>query len=202
MIFDSNIQEIIWRLVAILFAITIHEFFHGKVAEWEGDPTPRLAGRLTLNPFAHIDIIGFLMLIIFRFGWAKPVPINFYNLKRGRKSIILVSLAGPLSNIIFAFLLSIFWRVELHLPINFIKFSIELAILNLYLGIFNLIPIPPLDGSHILESILPYSYKHYFDFLRIYGFFILILLISTGVLIRIIQPILYFFIYLLGLGIF
>jgi Zn-dependent protease len=195
----SNLQEFIWRIAAILFAVTIHEFFHGKVAEWEGDPTPRLSGRLTLNPIAHIDPIGFLMLIFFRFGWAKPVPVNFYNLRRGRKSVILVSLAGPLSNIIFAFLLSIFWRIDLGLPSGFIDFAIELVILNLYLGIFNLIPIPPLDGSHILESLLPYSYRHYFDFLKIYGFFILILLISTGLLLRIIKPVLIFFIYLLGL---
>ncbi|MCX7845784.1 MAG: site-2 protease family protein [Dictyoglomaceae bacterium] len=200
MIFSiGSFQEFIWRLMAILFAITIHEYFHGKVADWEGDPTPRLSGRLTLNPIAHIDPIGFLMLILFRFGWAKPVPVNFYNLRRGRTSVILVSIAGPLSNIIFAFLLSILWRIDLNLPVNFIKFVIEMAILNLYLGIFNLIPIPPLDGSHILESLLPYSYRHYFDFLKIYGFFILILLISTGILLRIIRPILYFFIYLLGL---
>lgn len=195
----SNLQEFIWRITAILFAVTIHEFSHGKVADWEGDPTPRLSGRLTLNPLAHIDPIGFLMLILFRFGWAKPVPVNFYNLRRGRKSVILVSLAGPLSNIIFAFLLSIFWRIDFNLPPNFINFAIELAVLNLYLGIFNLIPIPPLDGSHILESLLPYSYRHYFDSLRIYGFFILIILVSTGLLIKIIYPILYFFIYLLGL---
>lgn len=200
MIFSiGNFQEFIWRLMAILFAITIHEFFHGKVADWEGDPTPRLSGRLTLNPIAHIDPIGFLMLILFRFGWAKPVPVNFYNLRRGKTSVILVSLAGPLSNIIFAFLLSIFWRIDLNLPVNFIKFIIEMAILNLYLGIFNLIPIPPLDGSHILESLLPYSYRQYFDFLKIYGFFILILLISTGILLRMIRPILQLFIYLLGL---
>ncbi|MCS7202240.1 MAG: site-2 protease family protein [Dictyoglomus sp.] len=200
MIFSiGSFQEFIWRLMAILFAITIHEFSHGKVAEWEGDPTPRLYGRLTLNPFAHIDLIGFLMLILFRFGWAKPVPVNFYNLRRGKKSVILVSLAGPLSNIISAFLLSILLRIDLNLPTNLINFVIEMAILNLYLGIFNLIPIPPLDGSHILESLLPYSYRHYFDFLSTYGFFILIILISTGILLKIIYPILYFFVYLLGL---
>jgi len=200
MIFDiSSIQEFIWRITAVLIAITIHEYFHGKVAEWEGDPTPRLSGRLSLNPLAHIDIIGFLMLILFRFGWAKPVPVNFYNLKRGRKSVILVSLAGPLSNIILAFLLSIFWRFDLSLPVNFVRFVVELAILNLYLGIFNLIPIPPLDGSHILESILPYKYRHFYDMLSYYSFFILIFLILTGILFRIIYPILNFFIYLLGL---
>ncbi|PMQ02213.1 MAG: peptidase [Dictyoglomus sp. NZ13-RE01] len=200
MIFDiSSIQEFIWRITAVLIAITIHEYFHGKVAEWEGDPTPRLSGRLSLNPLAHIDIIGFLMLILFRFGWAKPVPVNFYNLKRGRKSVILVSLAGPLSNIILAFLLSIFWKFDLSLPVNFVRFVVELAILNLYLGIFNLIPIPPLDGSHILESILPYKYRHFYDMLSYYSFFILIFLILTGILFRIIYPILNFFIYLLGL---
>ncbi|ACI19165.1 site-2 protease family protein [Dictyoglomus thermophilum] len=195
----SDIVTYLWRIVAILIAITVHEFAHGKMAEIEGDITPRLSGRLTLNPLAHIDPIGFLMLLFFRFGWAKPVPVNFNNLRRGEKSIILVSLAGPLANFILAFLVSIFWRIDLPLPLGFIRFCIELAILNVFLGIFNLIPIPPLDGSHILESILPYKYRRYYQSISLYGVLILMVLILTNGLYIIISPFLNLFLYLLGL---
>lgn len=195
----SDIVTYLWRIVAILIAITVHEFAHGKMAEIEGDITPRLSGRLTLNPLAHIDPIGFLMLLFFRFGWAKPVPVNFNNLRRGEKSIILVSLAGPLANFILAFLVSIFWRIDLPLPLGFIRFCIELAVLNVFLGIFNLIPIPPLDGSHILESILPYKYRRYYQSISLYGVLILMVLILTNGLYIIISPFLNLFLYLLGL---
>ncbi|MCX7719904.1 MAG: site-2 protease family protein [Dictyoglomus thermophilum] len=195
----SDIVTYLWRIVAILIAITVHEFAHGKMADIEGDITPRLSGRLTLNPLAHIDPIGFLMLLFFRFGWAKPVPVNFNNLRRGEKSIILVSLAGPLANFILAFLVSIFWRIDLPLPLGFIRFCIELAILNVFLGIFNLIPIPPLDGSHILESILPYKYRRYYQSISLYGVLILMVLILTNGLYIIISPFLNLFLYLLGL---
>ena len=195
----SDIVTYLWRIVAILIAITVHEFAHGKMAEIEGDITPRLSGRLTLNPLAHIDPIGFLMLLFFRFGWAKPVPVNFNNLRRGEKSIILVSLAGPLANFILAFLVSIFWRFDLPLPLGFVRFCIELAILNVFLGIFNLIPIPPLDGSHILESILPYKYRRYYQSISLYGVLILMVLILTNGLYIIMSPFLNLFLYLLGL---
>lgn len=195
----SDIVTYLWRIVAILIAITVHEFAHGKMAEIEGDITPRLSGRLTLNPLAHIDPIGFLMLLFFRFGWAKPVPVNFNNLRRGEKSIILVSLAGPLANFILAFLVSIFWRIDLPLPLGFVRFCIELAVLNVFLGMFNLIPIPPLDGSHILESILPYKYRRYYQSISLYGVLILMVLILTNGLYIIISPFLNLFLYLLGL---
>jgi Zn-dependent protease len=196
----NNLSLYLWRIVAILIAITVHEYAHGKMAEIEGDPTPRLSGRLSLNPLAHIDPIGFIMLLLFRIGWAKPVPVNFNNLRRGEKSVILVSLAGPFANFILAFLLSIFWRVEgLYVPVGFIRFCIELAVLNVFLGVFNLIPIPPLDGSHVLEAILPYKYRRYYQSLGIYGIFILMILILTNVLYVIMSPFLNFFFYLLGL---
>ncbi|ACK42744.1 MULTISPECIES: site-2 protease family protein [Dictyoglomus] len=195
----SNLVTYLWRIIAILIAITVHEFAHGKMAEIEGDITPRLSGRLTLNPLAHIDPIGFLMLLLFRFGWAKPVPVNFDNLRRGDKSVILVSLAGPLANFSLAFLVSIFWRFDLPVPIGFVSFCIELAILNVFLGIFNLIPIPPLDGSHILEALLPYKYKRYYQSIGIYGVLILMILILTNGLYIIISPLLNLFLYLLGL---
>lgn len=195
----NSLISYLWRIVAILIAITVHEYAHGKMAEIEGDITPRLSGRLSLNPLAHIDPIGFIMFLLFRFGWAKPVPVNFNNLRRGEKSVLLVSLAGPFANFILAFLVSIVWRINIPFPIGFIRFCIELALLNIFLGIFNLIPIPPLDGSHVLEVILPYKYRRYYQFLEIYGIFILIALILTNGLYIIISPILNVFLYLLGL---
>lgn len=195
----NNIVLYIWRIIAVLIAITVHEYAHGKMAEIEGDITPRLSGRLSFNPLAHIDPIGFLMLLLFRFGWAKPVPINFNNLRRGEKSVVLVSLAGPLANFILAFFISIFWRVNIPLPVGFLRFCIEVALLNVFLGIFNLIPIPPLDGSHILEAILPYKYRRYYQALSVYGIFILMALVLTNGLYIIISPILNLFLYLLGL---
>lgn len=195
----NNIVLYIWRIIAVLIAITVHEYAHGKMAEIEGDITPRLSGRLSFNPLAHIDPIGFLMLLLFRFGWAKPVPINFNNLRRGEKSVVLVSLAGPLANFILAFFISIFWRVNIPLPVGFLRFCIEVALLNVFLGIFNLIPIPPLDGSHILEAILPYKYRRYYQALSVYGIFILMALVLTNGLYIIISPILNLFFYLLGL---
>ena len=106
----DNIFEIIWSVPAVLIAITVHEYAHGFVAYIYGDSTAKLAGRLTLNPIAHLDPIGTLMLIIFRIGWAKPVPINYGNLRNPKKDMISVSLAGPLSNIIVSFLFAMLFR--------------------------------------------------------------------------------------------
>lgn len=172
---------LIISLPIILVTIAVHEFAHAKVADILGDPTPRLAGRLTLNPVAHIDPIGLLMLILVRFGWAKPVPINPYNFSDPRRGTIYVSLAGPLSNFLFAWLIAIIFR---NLPLDFNPlissiFSYTIWI-NLALGVFNLIPIPPLDGSKILEGILPYQHLETFYQIQQYGFIILILVITVA----------------------
>jgi Zn-dependent protease len=174
-------EFILISLPILLVTITIHEFAHGKVADLLGDPTPRLAGRLTLNPLAHIDPIGFLMLVLVRFGWAKPVPINPYNFRDPRKGTLYVSLAGPLSNFFFAWTVSIIYKA---LPFDYspllsMVFSYTIWI-NLALGVFNLIPVPPLDGSKILEGILPYQQLDFFYRLQEYGFIILILVIMLG----------------------
>lgn len=180
-----DVSFLIISLPILLVTIAIHEFSHAKVADILGDPTPRLAGRLTLNPISHIDPIGFLMLILVRFGWAKPVPINPYNFSDPRKGALLVSIAGPLSNFFFAWILAIVYR---NLPISFgeiwgLVFSYAIWI-NLALAVFNLIPIPPLDGSHILEYFLPaYQYEAIYR-LQQYGFLLLIVIILLG------QPIL------------
>jgi len=140
-------------LVAVTIAITVHEFCHAKRAEMAGDRTPRLNGRVTLNPLAHYDLMGSTMLLLFGFGWAKPVPINPLAFRQPRRDTIMVSLWGPLSNFILAALFAIPLRLGVAGPYTMMVGII--VYLNLALGVFNLIPVPPLDGSHILEMLLP-----------------------------------------------
>lgn len=148
-----DLAGILARLIALTIAITVHEFSHAKRAELAGDRTPRALGRVTLNPLAHYDLIGSTMILLFGFGWAKPVPINPLAFRHPRRDTIMVSLWGPLSNFIIAALLAIPVRLNVvgdyWMPIR------EIILINIMLGIFNLIPIPPLDGSHILEMMLP-----------------------------------------------
>ncbi|OGB88823.1 hypothetical protein A2625_02120 [candidate division WOR-1 bacterium RIFCSPHIGHO2_01_FULL_53_15] len=176
-----DVSFLVISLPILLVVITVHEFSHALVADRLGDPTPRLAGRLTLNPIAHIDPIGLLMLILVRFGWAKPVPINPYNFRNPRQGSLLVSLAGPVSNFILAWIIAVFYRT---LPLDYsglLAQAMSYAIwISLALGVFNLIPIPPLDGSHILEYFLPAHQLEGFYRLQQYGFLILIAIIMFG----------------------
>ncbi|MDD4895730.1 MAG: site-2 protease family protein, partial [Atribacterota bacterium] len=165
----DNLFGIIWSIPAILIAITIHEYAHGFIAYYHGDPTAKLAGRLTLNPMAHLDPVGTLMLLLFRIGWAKPVPVNYSNLNNPRIDMIKVSLAGPLSNIVVAFLFSLLLRANNFIFRNvmfnsFFWFRLVQGwftllhtgiFINIALAFFNLIPIPPLDGHHIVAGLLP-----------------------------------------------
>ncbi len=151
---------IISWLIALVIALSVHEYAHARLADELGDPTPRLAGRLTLNPLAHFDLLGTLALFIFHFGWGKPVPIDPFNLRHPRRDEALIALAGPASNFLTAFLAAILFRLgqpfffnPLLTPLAFILQAT--VILNLGLGIFNLIPLPPLDGSKILLGFLP-----------------------------------------------
>lgn len=181
-----NLEQIILAVPAILLAISFHELGHGYVAYKLGDPTPKYQGRLTLNPLAHLDPLGTLMLVLFRVGWAKPVMINTQYFKNKRQGTLLVSLAGPMANVLLGW---IFYNVlkitSLHFP--YTKFSASLAMfllvnvqVNLGLASFNLIPLPPLDGSHILASILPPRAAYNFAKLARYGPIILIVLLISG----------------------
>ena len=170
------IEMIIFTIV-ILFAITIHEFSHAATAEMLGDPTPRLAGRLSLNPIKHIDPIGFIMFFLVRFGWAKPVPINPYNFRDPVKGEMVVSFAGPASNILAAWLTASLIKIfpAIVLSSGYMHRALSDFIwINLALAVFNLIPVPPLDGSHILEPFIPYQWKRISEQ---YGFFILIFIL-------------------------
>ncbi len=169
-------------LPAILIVITVHEYFHGYVAFRLGDPTAKFAGRLTLNPLKHIDPFGFLAFLLFRFGWAKPVPVDPNNFRDIRKGMLYTSLAGPLSNLLFAVPFGIIMRVFPQLLHNNILLPFGGIIgfclfYSLILSAFNLIPIPPLDGSKALFSLLPSSFAHIEYWLERYGFMLLIGLI-------------------------
>jgi Zn-dependent protease len=174
-------EFLIISLPIILVTITIHECAHAKVADLLGDPTPRLAGRLTLNPISHIDPIGLLALIFIRIGWAKPVPINPYNFADPKKGSLLVSLAGPCSNFLFAFVAARLYHL---LPLGYNELGstiIQYTIwINLSLGVFNLIPVPPLDGSHVLEYFLSYDQLQGYYRLQQYGFVLLLAIIMFG----------------------
>jgi len=173
----TNILATVIFVIIILFAITIHEFSHAAAATMLGDPTPRLAGRLSLNPIKHIDPIGFIMLLLVRFGWAKPVPINPYNFKNPARGEMVVSFAGPVSNFLAAFIVARLIKLLSLSALSggyFLGMISDFIWINLALAVFNLIPIAPLDGSHILEPFIPYEYKRIFEQ---YGFFILIFIL-------------------------
>lgn len=179
---SERFLELILSLPPLLLALTIHEYFHGYVAYRMGDPTAKFAGRLTFNPLKHIDPIGFIAFIIFRFGWAKPVPINPYNFYNYKKGIIYTSIAGPLSNFFLAFIFGILLRILYPFIVNTnlspLWLMLQLGVIyNLILCAFNLIPIPPLDGSKVLFNLLPPRYYNLEIYLERYGFFLLIGLI-------------------------
>jgi len=157
------------KIPVLLFAITIHEYAHGRAALWFGDPTAKLSGRLSLNPLPHIDPFGAICLFLFNFGWAKPVPVNPRYFKNMRRDIIIMSLCGPLANISAAFLAGMLIRYLL-LPWEVYQITlIYLLFMNIGLGLFNLLPIPPLDGSHVLENVLPLNAAQKYREFRRYG---------------------------------
>lgn len=192
---DSIATQIILLIIPVLFSITVHEVSHGYAAYRFGDPTAKLAGRLTLNPIKHIDIVGLVVLFVTRMiGWAKPVPVNPRYFANPRKDMIWVSLAGPASNLVLAAVCAVVFRLfGSALATSFLyplAYMIQIMIMiNVGLAIFNLIPVPPLDGSHIVEGLLPIELAAEYQKIQPFGFIILLVLIFTGVVDFLIIPI-------------
>lgn len=178
------------RVVAVLLALTVHELAHGWVALQLGDPTAKTAGRITLNPLAHLDPIGTILLFLVGFGWAKPVPVNPNNFRNPVRDNALVGLAGPVSNFATAIVFGIALRILLATqgianegPMWGVMVVLFLVtVFSIGLGLFNLIPIPPLDGSHVLEAILPRDARQTLHAIRPYAPFVLIILVFSGLL--------------------
>lgn len=180
--FDENM---IFKIPALLIALTIHEYAHARVAVWLGDNTPRMMGRLTLNPIAHLDPLGLIMLWLFKFGWAKPVPINPSNFKNWRRGTLLVSLAGPVSNVMMAFIALVTKGILFDLQLLSPGLAIVLSFTytyNIIFAVFNLIPLPPLDGSKVLMNLLPGRQAYMFEKIEPYAPFILMGLIYLNVI--------------------
>ena len=183
---NSQLIQLLVSVPAVLLCLSVHEACHGYMAYALGDPTAKHAGRLTLDPIRHLDPIGTICLLFFHVGWAKPVPVNPGNFKHPRRDIALVSLAGPVSNFLLA-LVALFLYYPLRLAESSIVMTIALmlymvAVMSIGLGVFNLIPVPPLDGSKILLSFLPRKYEWKFAQYQQYIQFGLLILLVLGVL--------------------
>lgn len=201
---DSILQFIILA-PAVLLALTVHEFAHGYVAFRLGDPTARALGRLTLNPLKHLDPLGTIAFFIFHIGWAKPVPVNPAYFKNPQKDMLWVALAGPLTNLILALVSALMTRIVWFLA-NILPYSalgeavlvplnsilIASVWINLVLCIFNFLPIPPLDGSRILAGLLPPDLARSYASIERYGFILILILAVTGVLSKLIIPLINF----------
>ena len=190
-------------LAVLLFSLTVHEMAHALTADWYGDPTARRLGRISLNPAVHVDPVGTIMLPLlgllaggFVFGWAKPVPVNPANLKNHRRDFLVIAAAGPASNILMAIVASQLLGLvpgglgaSEGVPGVLATFGFAMIQLNLLLAVFNMLPVPPLDGGNVLAGVLPEAIAASYDRLvRPYGFVILIVLMATGWLYRLIGP--------------
>ena len=197
--FNEWLQETLYYLPALLIALSVHEAAHAYTAYKLGDKSQKALGRLTLSPLAHIDPIGFIFMLVFRFGWGKPVIMDDRNFKNRRKGVMLVSLAGPMSNILLAFvftivlkLLDIFGVLAIMANSNIgnilsimLMYMIEF---NVVFGVFNLIPLPPFDGAKVLTYFLPLKGKRFMDWLEQYSVWILVILMITDLYQVIIAP--------------
>ncbi len=186
------LTNLVAGLPGIVIAMVIHEYSHARVADALGDFTPRMQGRLTLNPAAHVDPLGLAMLFLVHFGWAKPVQINPMNFSNPRRDDILVSLAGPASNLITSFvaLIILVLLAKLDFPLSeglLVVFNL-IIVYNINFAIFNMLPIPPLDGSHILRNLLPYEMARAYAQLERYSFIFLLIILMTPVLSYIFVP--------------
>ena len=189
--FDFSLTGLIAGLPGLVIALVIHEYAHAKAADVMGDFTPRMTGRLTLNPMAHIDPIGLIMLLVVRFGWAKPVMINARNFRNWRQGELLVAVAGPVANLIVAFisLLAMAVLFKLGMFSEGVRLVLSMMVLfNINFAIFNMLPLPPLDGSKVLMVLLPGRLAYKLMSLERYSFIILILLMMTPFLTMILIP--------------
>ena len=189
--FDFSLTGLIAGLPGLVIALVIHEYAHAKAADMMGDFTPRMTGRLTLNPMAHIDPIGLIMLLVVRFGWAKPVMINARNFRNWRQGELLVAVAGPVANLIVAFisLLAVAVLFKLGMFSEGVRLVLSMMVLfNINFAIFNMLPLPPLDGSKILMVLLPGRLAYKLMSLERYSFIILIFLMMTPFLTMILIP--------------
>lgn len=198
------IQKILIWALPVLFAIVFHEVAHGWVALKFGDKTALMLGRLSFNPLRHIDILGTIIVPIillvfggFIFGWAKAVPVNAGNLRKPRLHMAIVALAGPVANLIMAVIWALVMKLAIVMTNDVTTWSAPLyfmgqagVFINLMLFILNLIPLPPLDGGRVVSNILPRSMSRYYDKVEPYGFFILIILLFTGILAGVLIPLL------------
>ncbi len=198
----SLFEKIIIWAIPVLFAITVHEVAHGWVADKLGDQTAKIMGRITLNPIKHIDPIGtvalpLILLFIgsFIFGWAKPVPVTWKNLRKPRRDMALVALAGPAANLIMMIIWSILAKLVILISAatSSSQFLLSMCgagiLINIVLMVLNLFPLLPLDGGRVLSAMLPVTWAKKYSRLEPYGLFILIALLATGVLGKIIWPI-------------
>jgi Zn-dependent protease len=195
---NLSLTTILLRAPAILIGLVFHEFAHAWVADRLGDKTPRYQGRLSISPQVHLDPIGFILAVIIGFGWARPVEINPRNLRNIRRDNALISVAGPISNFIVAFITAVVMKIlilagfgpsyDSNVILNLHRILDYIVWVNILLGIFNLLPIPPLDGSHLLESFTNIERFNFYHIIRQYSSIILILLLVSNIAARIIIP--------------
>ena len=190
--FGFDFTEMLLGIPGLIIAMTFHEYAHARAAVSLGDFTPRLMGRLTIDPRAHIDPLGILMLFLVRFGWAKPVMVNPRNFRQPKRDDIVVSLAGPAMNLLLgfiAFYIMLFIRAH-QIDVSSITYGIiqMVFVYNVNFAIFNILPIPPLDGSHILRNLLPPDLAYRYQSIERYSILIMIVFIATPVLSVVLMP--------------
>ena len=209
--FLKNIDLLLIQAPVILLSLTVHEYFHGWTANKLGDPTAKMRGRLTLNPIAHLDILGTILMFVVGFGWAKPVPIDPRNFKDPKKDTILVAIAGPLSNLVMALAAGLALRYMIPRMVSgeissegvYPVIAIILVLTLIYgiaLAVFNMIPIPPLDGSRVLYGLLPNRYAYAYSRFEPYGviFLFILFIFGGGIFKYLLMPVSYISVMLSG----